>query len=468
MNRDTQLAVIGGGPGGYAAAIRASQLGFKATLVEREHLGGVCLNWGCIPSKALIHAADVLESLKNATDLGIGIGEIVLDFGRTHARSRQIVTKQARGLQFLMRKNGIDVVEGRAALRDAHTIRVEGADGSASDLTADHILLATGGRPRELPGLPFDGKTVLSSRHALDLSELPDRAVIVGGGAIGVEFAWLWHSFGVAVTVVEFENQLLPQEDADVAAELTKRFRGRGIKVLTGYAADGWDAGTGELSVRDRNNGDATRLPTDLVLVAVGIRANTENLNLVEQGIILDTQGFVQVDEQLRTSVPHIYAAGDCTGRLPLAHVAIAQGVAAAETMAGQEPEPLTEERYRFMPRCTYASPQVASLGWTEAQLKAEGIPYNAGMSSLFPNGRARAVGAGNGFVKILAGDPYGEILGVHMVGSEVTELLPSLTLAHMMELTPVEIAQTVHAHPTLSEVVMEAAAAVEGQPLHA
>ena len=468
MDRHTQLAVIGGGPGGYAAAIRASQLGLKATLVEREHLGGVCLNWGCIPSKALIHAADVLETLQDAADLGIGIGEIVLDFGRTHARSRTIVEKQARGLQFLMRKNGIDVVEGRARLRDAHTIGIAGPDGSVSELTADHILLATGGRPRELPGLPFDGETVLSSRHALALAELPARAVIVGGGAIGVEFAWLWHSFGVAVTLVEFEDQLLPQEDADIAAELTKRFRGRGIKVLTGHGADGWDAAAGALSVRDRNNGNATLLEADLVLVAVGIQPNTEDLNLAEQGIALDAQGFVKVDGHLRTSVPHVYAAGDCTGRLPLAHVAIAQAVAAAETMAGQEPEPLTEERYRFMPRCTYASPQVASLGWTEAQLKAEGIPYNAGMSSLFPNGRARAVGAGNGFVKILAGDPYGEILGVHMVGAEVTELLPSLSLAQMMELTPVEIAQTVHAHPTLSEVVMEAAAAVEGHPLHA
>ena len=468
MDRHTQLAVIGGGPGGYAAAIRASQLGFKATLVEREHLGGVCLNWGCIPSKALIHAADVLETLQDAADLGIGIGEIVLDFGRTHARSRTIVEKQARGLQFLMRKNGIDVVEGRAQLRDAHTVGIAGPDGSVSDLTADHVLLATGGRPRELPGLPFDGETVLSSRHALALAELPERAVIVGGGAIGVEFAWLWHSFGVAVTLVEFEDQLLPQEDADVASELTKRFRGRGIKVLTGHGAEGWDAAAGALSVRDRNNGNAARLEADLVLVAVGIQPNTGGLNLAEQGIALDAQGFVKVDDHLRTSVPHVYAAGDCTGRLPLAHVAIAQAVAAAETLAGQEPEPLTEERYRFMPRCTYASPQVASLGWTEAQLKAEGISYNAGMSSLFPNGRARAVGAGNGFVKILAGDPYGEILGVHMVGSEVTELLPSLSLAQMMELTPVEIAHTVHAHPTLSEVVMEAAAAVEGQPLHA
>lgn len=468
MSRDTQLAVIGGGPGGYAAAIRASQLGLKATLVEREHLGGVCLNWGCIPSKALIHAADVLETLKEAADLGIGIGEIVLDFSRTHARSRKIVEKQARGLQFLMRKNGIDVVEGRATLRDAHTISVAGSDGSASNLTADHILLATGGSPRELPDLPFDGENVLSSRHALALSELPEQAVIVGGGAIGVEFAWLWHSFGVAVTLVEFEDQLLPQEDADVAAELTKRFRGRGIKVLTGHGAAGWDAETGALTVRDRNNGVETRLETERVLVAVGIRPNTESLNLAEQGIVLDAQGFVQVDGRLRTSVPHVYAAGDCTGRLPLAHVAMAQAVTAAEAMAGQEPEPLTEERYRFMPRCTYASPQVASLGWTEAQLQEDGISYNAGMSSLFPNGRAKAVGAGNGFVKILAGDPYGEILGVHMVGSEVTELLPSLSLAHMMELTPVEIAQTVHAHPTLSEVVMEAAAAVEGQPLHA
>ena len=467
MNWDTQLAVIGGGPGGYAAAIRASQLGYEATLVEAEDLGGICLNWGCIPSKALIHAADVLETLNEASDLGIVIEGMSLDFGRTHARSRQIVTKQSRGLQYLMRKNGINVVKGRAQLQGPHTVKVTYQDGSNSELAAENILLATGGRPRELPGLAFNGETVLSSRHALALSELPERAVIVGGGAIGVEFAWLWHSFGVAVTLVEFEDQLLPQEDADVATELFKQFRGRGIQVLVSHSADRWNEETHELTLHNHRTGDKTTLEIDLVLVAVGIQPNTEGLNLAEQGINLDSHGFIEVDDLLRTSISHIYAAGDCTGRMPLAHVAIAQAVVAAEAMAGQDPEPITEERYRFMPRCTYASPQVASLGWTEAQLNEEGISYNAGTSSLFPNGRARAVGAGSGFVKILAGNPYGEILGVHMVGADVTELLPSLSLAHLMELTPVEIARTVHAHPTLSEVVMEAAAAVEGQALH-
>lgn len=463
------VAVIGGGPGGYGAAIRASQLGRKAVVVEKESLGGICLNWGCIPSKALLHAADVLDELGNAAELGIAFENLTVDFSRAVRRSRTIVGKQTHGLKYLMRKNGIEVMEGTARFLSPHALQVTDRNGTLSEVTADAFVIATGARSRALPALPFDGARILSSREAVVLSDLPDRAVIVGGGAIGIEFAYLWHVFGVAVTLVEYEERLLPQEDADVSAELEKRFRGRGIQVLTGCTAEAFDEQAGTLRVAPRSQGDGEPrdIPADLVLVAVGVAANTEGLGLERAGVELDARGFVAVDGHLRTGQPHIHAVGDCTGRLPLAHVALAQAVTAAEALAGEEPAPLNEEQYRFMPRCIYASPQVASLGYTEAQAQAAGLTYNKGVMPLFPNGKAKAIGVRSGFIKILAGKDYGEILGAHLIGSDVTELLPSLSLAQVMELTPTEIARTVHAHPTLSEVVMEAAAAVEGQPLH-
>lgn len=464
------VAVIGGGPGGYASAIRAAQLGRNVVLVEKEKLGGVCLNWGCIPSKALIHAADVLGTVRNASAYGISFDNLTLDFPKAMARSRTVVDKQTRGLQFLMRKNGIAVQEGTATFADSHTLHVTAPDGARTEIAADAFVIATGGRARELPNLPYDGRHVISSREAVVLSALPERAVIVGGGAIGVEFAYIWHAYGVDVTLVEYEERLLPLEDADVSAELTRQFRGRGIQVLTHSTALAFDAGGRVLqgsSRRDQGLGLEWTLPADTVLAAVGIQARTEGLGLDAIGVQVDARGFVQVDEYLRTSLPHIYAVGDCTGRLPLAHVAIAQAVTAAESLAQGEPVPLGDEQYRFMPRCTYASPQVASLGYTEEEVKRTGRACNMSKVPLFPNGKAKATGVQQGFVKIIADAAYGEILGAHMVGADVTELLPAISLAQLMELTPTEIARTVHAHPTLSEVVMEAAAAVEGTPLH-
>ena len=463
------VAVIGGGPGGYAAAIRCAQLGRKVALIEKEHLGGVCLNWGCIPSKALLHAANVLDTVQAAGTLGITVTDITIDFARTLAHSRTIVDRQTRGLEFLMRKNRIEVHTGTATFTDPHTVQITGPEGRPAQLQADTFIIATGGRPRALPGLPFDGTRILSSREALMQADLPDRAVIVGGGAIGVEFAYLWHTFGVAVTLVEYEERLLPLEDAEVSTELEKQFRGSGIRVLTGHTAQAYDVPSGTLQIASRPDagGEIQSLPADLVLVAVGITPNTDDMNLDRIGIPRDDRGFIRVDDCLRTSQAHIFAAGDCTGRLPLAHVAIAQAVTAAETIADADPVPLGDEQYRFMPRCTYATPQVASMGYTEAEAQAAGLSYNVGTYPLFPNGKAKARGASKGFVKILAGSDYGEILGAHLIGDEVTELLPALSLAQMMELTPTEIARTVHAHPTLSEVVMEAAAAVEGVSLH-
>ncbi len=464
------VAVIGGGPGGYAAAIRCAQLGRRTVLIEKEALGGVCLNWGCIPSKALLHAANVLDTVQTAGSLGINVGAITIDFTRTMAHSRTIVDKQTRGLQFLMRKNRITVHTGTATFCDPHTLQITDKEGTSSQLQAAAFVIATGGRARALPDLPFDGTRILSAREAVVQADLPEHAVIVGGGAIGVEFAYLWHTFGVAVTLVEYEERLLPQEDAAVSQELEKQFRGQGIKILTEHTAQAYDTQARQLRVTTRATRDTAGtqlLPADQVLVAVGITPHTEGLGLDRIGVHRDAHGFVQVDDYLRTSQPHIFATGDCTGRLPLAHVAIAQAVTAAETLADAAPTPLGDEQYRFMPRCTYATPQVASMGYTEAEAQAAGLAYNVGTAPLFPNGKAKARSAHKGFVKILAGADYGEILGAHLIGDEVTELLPALSLAQMMELTPTEIARTVHAHPTLSEVVMEAAAAVEGLPLH-
>lgn len=466
----TDVVVIGGGPGGYAAAIRASQLGRRTMLVEKEKLGGACLNWGCIPSKALIHGADVLATVRAAADYGIAYDNLSWDFSQTAARSRAIVDKQAQGLQFLMRKNGIEVLTGTARFTDGQTLAVTDASGAVTSIAADCAVIAVGARARALPHLPFDGQTILSAREAVALADLPARAAIVGGGAVGVEFAHIWHTFGVDVTLIEYEDRLLPLEDGEISAELTKQFRGRGIKVLTGCAAQAYDPQTRTLALAARQAADCrapSAVAADAVLVAVGIRPNTENLGLAQAGVALDEAGFIPVDAYLRTRAPRIYAVGDCTGRLPLAHVALAQAVTAAESLAAADPVPLRDEQYRFMPRCTYAAPQVASLGYTEEALLQAGIAFNKGATPLFPNGKAKAMGIRRGFVKILAGKEYGELLGAHMIGPDVTELLPSLSLAQAMELTPVEIARTTHAHPTLSEAVMEAAAAVEGLALH-
>ncbi len=460
------IAVIGGGPGGYGAAIRAAQLGYQAVVIEREHLGGVCLNWGCIPSKALLHAAEVLDTVRNAKGLGITYENLAWDFNKVVAHSRGIVAKQTKGLQFLMRKHGVEIISGTANFVNSKTLGVQKLDGSALEVTASDIVIAAGGRARLLPNLPFDGTSILSARDALGLTNLPERAVIVGGGAVGVEFACIWHAFGVQVTLVEFAQRLLPLEDVEISEELEKQLRGRGIKIHTESTVKKFLPTQKEVHISG-NAGESETTSADVVLVAVGIEPNSDFLNLPAAGVTTDNRGYIIVDETLATSVPHIYAVGDITGRAPLAHVAIAQAVTAAEAICEATPLPISAEQYLFMPRCTYGFPQVASMGYTETQLQEAGTPYNKGTVPLFPNGKAKAMGIQHGFIKILAGVDYGEILGAHMIGSGVTELLPAVSLAQLTELTPAEIARTVHAHPTLSEAVMDAAAAVEGQPLH-
>ncbi len=472
-NYDYDLLVLGSGPGGYVAAIRGAQLGLKTAIVERENLGGVCLNWGCIPTKALIHNADVLETLHEADKLGFTFDNLTVDYSAAVKRSRSVSERQTKGVSFLMRKNKIDVIEGHGVFVDAHTVKVSPAEinpeGEERTVTAENFIVAVGARGRGLPGAEIDGEQIIQYRDAIVMDELPEKLIVVGSGAIGMEFAYIYNTYGVDVTVVEMLPQVLPLEDEEVSAEVAKAFRKAGVKVLVNTRTEEVKKLKNGVKVTVKNLEDESTdtLEADKVLMAIGIRPNTENAGLDAAGVELDERGHVTIDENMRTNVPHIYAIGDCTGKLALAHVASAQGIVAAETLAGVDTIPFPAERYTFMPRCTFCSPQVASLGMTEQQAKDAGYEINVGKFPFMPNGKAQALGERVGFIKLISDAKYGEILGAHLVGPEVTELLPELSLAQFMEITPAEIARTVHSHPTLSEVIMEAAHAVEGHSIH-
>lgn len=467
------VVVVGSGPGGYVAAIRAAQLGLKVGIVERELLGGVCLNWGCIPTKALIHNASVVETLHRAADLGITFDNLKVDFGAAVKRSRSVADRQSKGVAFLMKKNRIDVIEGQGVFTGAHTLKVGPSEAKpgveAREVTAAHFVIATGARARSLPGVEIDGQKVIQYRDAIVMPELPGRMLVVGSGAIGMEFAYVWHSYGAEVTVIEMLDQVLPLEDAETSAEVAKAFQRSGIKTLVSTRTEKVEVAGDvvNVTVRDLKSDAVEVLQADKVLMAIGVRPNTDGVGLEAAGVQLDGRGFIEIDANMRTNVPHIFAIGDCTGKLALAHVASAQAIVAAETMAGAETLPIPAEKYVMMPRCTYCHPQVASLGLTEAQARAAGHEIKVGKFPFMPNGKAQAIGERIGFVKIIADARYGEILGAHLVGPEVTELLPELSLAQFMEITPAEIARTVHAHPSLSEVLMEAAHEVEGHSVH-
>jgi len=470
---DYDLLVLGGGPGGYVAAIRASQLGLKTALVERETLGGVRLNWGCIPTKALIHNAEVLETLHTAAEFGFSFENLTVDFSQAVKRSRDIVRRQTKGVAFLMKKNKIDVFNGHGVFVNAHTLRVGSSEYAQVEeehtVSAAHIILATGARAASLPGVEIDGERVIQYRDALLLKDLPKKLVVVGSGAIGMEFSYIYNTYGVDVTIVEMLDSLLPLEDAEVSAEVEKSFKKAGIRALTGTRSEKIEKSDSGVMVTVKNvaSGETTAIEADKVLMAIGIRPNTDRLGLHATGVDANQRGFVEIDAHMRTNVGHIYAIGDCTGRLALAHVASAQGIVAAETIAGVETMPIPAQRYRFLPRCTYCQPQVASLGLTESQARAEGHDVKVGKFPFMPNGKAQALGARTGFVKLISDAKYGEILGAHIVGPDATELLPEISLAQMMEITPAEIARNVHAHPTLGEALMEAAHGVEGHPIH-
>lgn len=461
------VIVIGGGPGGYVAAIRAAQLGQKVACIEREALGGVCLNWGCIPTKSLLRNAELANILTGESkEFGFSFDNLKLDYSVAHKRSRQVSDRLVKGIGFLFRKNGVTHIQGTATLTGPKQVQVAP---SGDVLTAKSIIIATGARPRSLPGMTLDGQKIITYRQALELTAAPKRLIVVGAGAIGMEFAYVFRAYGAEVTVIEMLPHVLPLEDDDTAAEVAKAFKKAGIKTLVNTRTEGVEATDAGVTVRvkDQASGAEQTLEADVVLVAVGVAPNTEGIGLEAAGVTTDKRGFIPVDEHMRTNVPGVYAVGDVTGKLMLAHVASAMGIVAAETIAGHETRPIKDADYAFMPRCTYCKPQVASLGYTEAQAKEKGYEIKVGKFPFVANGKALGLNEKDGFVKIIADAKYGEILGAHMVGPEVTELLPELALAHTWELTAEEIARTVHAHPTLSETLMEAAHAVAGQAIH-
>jgi len=452
------LAIVGSGPGGYVAAIRAAQLGMAVTLVEEaETLGGVCLNWGCIPSKALLRNAEVLHLVQEADRFGISRGEVVADFDAAITRSREVVGKLVQGVAFLMRKNGVEVISGRARLLSEQTLELTP---SGQPVAASQIIIATGARPKTLPGLVPDGKTVFTSREALELRQLPKSCVIVGGGAIGVEFAYVYSSYGVQVTVVEALPRLLPQEDLDISNELTRQFERQKISVKTG-----------SLILRAERGGEGWRLHLEngevvdgeMVLTATGVAANIESLGLEELGVAVEG-GFIKVDDHLRTNVPGVFAIGDVNGPPLLAHAASAEGVIAVETAAGREVRPLDPIQ---VPRCTYCQPQVASAGLTEEQAQAQGHQVRVGKFPFSASGKAIAMGDTVGFIKTVVDAETGQLLGTHAIGAEVTELLPEMVMAAWAGVKAEQFEALVHAHPTLSESLKEAALAAEGLAVH-
>ena len=456
------VLVVGAGPGGYVAAIRAAQLGMSVGLVERDALGGVCLNWGCIPSKALIHNAEVVGHFKHARDYGVNFDNMTVDFAPAIDRSRQVSGRIVKGVEYLVRKNKIEHVQGTARLAGRDTVVVD-AQGQGRELKAKHIILATGGRPMVLPGLEPDGTHILTSREALELKELPKRIVIIGGGPIGCEFAYVWHSYGVDVTIVELLPHLLPREDEEISRQLEDSFKRRGIKFRTGTKVDSVDRGGSGLTMMLSTEGKQESFQTDKILLSVGWAPNSENLGLEEVGVECQRK-YVVIDDHMRTNVPGIYAIGDVTGKLPLAHVASAQGVACVEAIAGQPIQPLS---YIDMPRCTYCSPQVASMGLTEAAAREAGHDVKAGTFPLRVLGKALAQNEAVGLAKIVTDAKYGEVLGAHIIGPSATELIAELGLARMLEATAEEIGRNVHPHPTISEGVMEAALGALGHAIH-
>jgi dihydrolipoamide dehydrogenase len=455
------------------AAIRAAQLGKKVAIVERENLGGVCLNWGCIPKKALLKNAEVLETLLHAEDFGFTFENLQVDFSSAVQRSLQIVDRQTKGVGFLMKKNKIDVIEGHGVFTDPHTVQVTPSeinpDAKERTVTGANFVIATGSRARDLPGVTVDGTHVMQYREAIRLQEKPASVAVIGAGPIGMELGYFYRAYGSEVTIIEMMDQLLPLEDPEAAREVEKEYKRKGFTLMTSARTEKVEVGDGKvtLTVKDMKKDKEQTIEVEKVLVAIGVVPNTEKVGLDKAGVQMDKRGNIEIDAHMRTNVDHIYAIGDCTGKMALAHVASAQAMVAAETIAGVETMSIPAEKYIFMPRCTYCTPQVASLGYTEAQAKEAGYEVKVGKFPFMPNGSAQAKGVRNGFVKIIADAKYGEVLGAHIVGPEATELLPELSLAQMMEITPAEIARNVHAHPTLSEVIMEAAHAVEGHPIH-
>ncbi len=460
------LIVVGSGPGGYVAAIRASQLGMKVAIVERENLGGICLNWGCIPTKALLKSAHVFEYITHAEDYGIKVGKPKIDFEAMIGRSRGVADGMSKGVNFLMRKNKIEVIEGFGKLVRGKKVEVTASSGKTTTYDAEHIIVATGARARALPNLPIDGEKIIGYREAMTLAKQPKRMVVIGAGAIGVEFAYVYASIGTEVTIVEFAPEgLVPREDADVSKELTKIYKKKGIKVLANTAVESVDTSKKVLKVtaKNRKTGKEEVIDCDVVLSAAGVTPNTENIGLEDLGIKTE-RGLIEVDEMYRTNVPGIYAIGDVTKGQALAHVASAEGITCVEAIAGHHPEAID---YNNIPGCTYCVPEVASVGYTEKAAKEAGYELKVGKFPFSASGKASAGGVKEGFVKLIFDAQYGELLGAHMVGANVTEMIAECVAIRKLETTGHELIKTVHPHPTMSEAVMEAAAAAYGEVIH-
>lgn len=461
MNYD--LIVIGSGPGGYVAAIRASQLGMKVAVVEREELGGICLNWGCIPTKALLKSANVFEYMKHAADYGIKLDNAEADFGAMVKRSRGVADGMSKGIQFLFKKNKIDILAGNGKITRDKKVEVKSADGKSTMYTAKNIIIAAGARSRELPNLKQDGKRIIGYREAMTLPEQPKSMVVVGSGAIGVEFAYFYNTIGTKVTVVEYLPNIVPVEDEEVSKQLERSFKKSGIEILTNASVESVDASGKTLKVKVKTAKGEQIIECDTVLSAAGVVANLENLGLEEVGVKTD-KGKIPVNEWYQTNVPGIFAIGDVIPGPALAHVASAEGIICVEKIAGHHPEPLN---YGNIPGCTYSSPEIASVGMTEKAAREAGYEIKVGKFPFSASGKASAAGAKDGFVKVIFDAKYGEWLGCHMIGANVTEMIAEAVAARKLETTGHEIIKTVHPHPTMSEAIMEAAAAAYGEVIH-
>jgi dihydrolipoamide dehydrogenase len=454
------VAIIGGGPGGYVAAIRAAQLGLRAALIEKHRVGGVCLNWGCIPSKALLYNAELVRRFRRSQEFGISHDNLRVDFAAAIDRSRQVVDRMVSGVEFLLQKNKVDVISGTGTLKSKSEVAVE-PEGRVVD--AGNVIIASGGFGRSLPGVQTDGRTVITSREALELRHVPESIAIVGGGPIGVEFAYVYAGYGARVTIIEMLDHLLPLEDEDVSRQLERSFKQQGIGYMTRTAVKDLRVVDGKAQLALSSDGRDQEVIADKALIAIGFGGNSDGLGLDSVGIATE-RGFVQVDDRMKTNVDGVYAIGDVTGKLMLAHVASDQGVIAIEGIAGLDP---AKPDYVKMPRCTYCQPQVASCGLTEAQARERGYQVKTGRFPFRANGKAMATADTNGFVKVVAEADYGEVLGVHIVGPDATDLIAEAALALGMGSTVADVSRTVHAHPTLSEAVKEAALAAEGKAIH-
>ena len=458
---DYQVVVIGGGPGGYVAAIRAAQLGLKTSLIEKDIVGGLCLNWGCIPSKALLRNAEVLNLIKNSKEFGIHIDNFSPDFSEAVKRSRKVVKKLTSGVGFLLKKNKVELISDTATINNSNEIKLQNSD---KIITADNIILATGSNFREFPNMPVDEKRVITSRQALELNDVPKKIAIVGGGATGIEFSYIFNAYGSDVTIIELADRILNKEDLDVSKELTKLYEKKGINILPNTQINNLEVSDKSVLANLSVDGEESSMEFDILMVAVGAEANTNNLGLENVGIELDN-GWIKIDEYMNTNISNIYAIGDVTGKLLQAHVASHQGVVAVEKIAGLNPEPI--KNYLDMPRAIYCEPQVASIGLTEEEGKEQGYKIKTGTFPLAASGKALGLGDTEGFSKLIFDSEIGELLGAHLIGSNVSELLGEIGILKLLEGSSKEIGDLVHPHPTISEVLKESALGSLGSAIH-